>query len=170
MPRMRSNLLTGVETLSSLTWWRDAISPVGTRPPQRMRAVLLISIDGLSSHRFASSVFNGFSAPNLISTLLGDVMAAAWVQKDANWDGFSSSNLVPLNSPGRNAIESIFFLFLTSLKFFDQTRKSKTRVPEETEGNPPPRPPGPIRPGRPACPGSRVDSVWFSCALLFLNF
>jgi hypothetical protein len=49
-----------------------------------MRAILLISIDGLSSHRFASSGFKGFSAPRLISTLLGDVMAAAWVQKDVN--------------------------------------------------------------------------------------
>jgi hypothetical protein len=81
---MRFDLQMGVETLSSLTWRQDAIGPVGTHPPQQMRAVLLISIDGLSSHRFASSSFKGFSAPSLIFTLLGDVMAAAWVQKDAN--------------------------------------------------------------------------------------
>jgi hypothetical protein len=35
-------------------------------------------------------------------------MATAWVQKDENWDGFLSSHLVPLNSPGRNALETIF--------------------------------------------------------------
>jgi hypothetical protein len=75
-----------------------------------MWAVLLISIDGLSSHRFASSGFKDFSAPSLISTLLGDIMVAAFVQKDVNWDGFPSSNLVPLNSQGRNALEPIFFV------------------------------------------------------------
>jgi hypothetical protein len=73
-----------------------------------MWAVLLISIDGMSSHRFTSSGFNGFSVPSLISMLHGDVMAAAWVQKDANWDGFPSSHLVSLNSLGRNALEPIF--------------------------------------------------------------
>jgi hypothetical protein len=46
-----------------------------------MWAVLLISIDGLSSHRFASSGFKDFSALSLISTLLGDIMVAAFVQK-----------------------------------------------------------------------------------------
>jgi hypothetical protein len=107
MPQMHSDLRTGVETLSSLTWWRDAIGPVGTRPPQQMQAVLLISIDGLSLHHFTSR-FNGFSAPSLISTLLGDVIAAAWMQKNENWDGFPGSNLVPLNSLGRNALEPIF--------------------------------------------------------------
>jgi hypothetical protein len=118
----------------------------------------------LSSYRFASSAFNGFSAPSLISTLLGDVMATAWVQKDANWDGFPSSHLVPLNSPGRNALETIFSFFLTSLKFSDQIRKSKTRVPKETGGEQPPGPPGPIGAGRPACPGSRAGSVrFFAC-------
>jgi hypothetical protein len=73
-----------------------------------MRAVLLISIDGFSSHRFAFSIFNVFSAPSLISMLLRDIMAAAWMQKDVNWDGILSSILVHLNSPGRNALESIF--------------------------------------------------------------
>jgi hypothetical protein len=73
-----------------------------------MQVVLLISMGGLSSHRFASSGFNGSSVPSLISTLLGGVMAAAWVQKDANWDGFLSSHLYPLNSPERNALETIF--------------------------------------------------------------
>jgi hypothetical protein len=73
-----------------------------------MQAVLLISMGGLSSHHFTSSGFNGFSAPSLISTLIGDVIVAAWVQKDANWDGFPSSHLVHLNSPGKNALEPIF--------------------------------------------------------------
>jgi hypothetical protein len=63
---------------------------------------------GLSLHRFASFGFNGSSTPSLVSTLLEDIMAAAWVQKDANWDGFLSFHLVPLNSPRRNALETIF--------------------------------------------------------------
>jgi hypothetical protein len=61
---------------------RDAVAPVGTRPPQRMRAVLLISTGSLSSHHFASSI-DGSLAPCFNSTLLGDTMAAAWVQKYA---------------------------------------------------------------------------------------
>jgi hypothetical protein len=31
------------------------------------------------------------------------------VQKDANWDGFLSSHLIPLNSLGKNALETISF-------------------------------------------------------------
>jgi hypothetical protein len=45
---------------------RGARAPVGTRPPQWMRAVLLI----LSSHRFASSI-DGFLAWCFNSKLLG---------------------------------------------------------------------------------------------------
>jgi hypothetical protein len=73
-----------------------------------MRAVLLIPIVGLCWHRFASSSFKGFLVPSLISSLLGDVMAAVWGQKDVNWDGFPSSNLIPLNIPRRNVVEPIF--------------------------------------------------------------
>jgi hypothetical protein len=61
---------------------RDAIVLVGTRPPQQMRAVLLISTGSLSSHRFASSI-DGSLVPCFNSKLLGDAMAAAWVQKYA---------------------------------------------------------------------------------------
>jgi hypothetical protein len=49
---------------------RGAIAPVGTRPPQRMQAVLLISTGSLSSHRFASSI-DGFLAWCFNSKLLG---------------------------------------------------------------------------------------------------
>jgi hypothetical protein len=70
MPRMRADLRTGVGTFSSLTGLRDAIAPVRTRPPQRMRVVLLISTSNLSSHRFASSI-DGSSAPCFNSMLSG---------------------------------------------------------------------------------------------------
>jgi hypothetical protein len=96
-------------------------------------------------------------------------MAAAWVQKDANCDGFPSSHLDQLNSPGRNTLE-ISFSFLTSLKFSDQRRKSKTRVPEETRGEPPPGPSGPVGPGQPACLGSRAGSVWFFVCPTYFAF
>jgi hypothetical protein len=122
----------------------------------------------LSLHRFTSSGFNGSSSPSLISTLLEDVMAVAWVQMDANWDGLPSSHLVPLNSSGRNAQETIFLLFLTSLNFSDQTSKSNMCVLEETGGEPPPGSPGPIGLGRPACPGPRAGSVrFFVCPTMF---
>jgi hypothetical protein len=137
------------------------------RPQQRMRAVLLISIVGLGWHRFASSGFKGFLVPSFIYLLLGDVMVTVWGQKDVHCDRFPSSNLVPLNNPRRNALESIFSFF-TSLKFFDQTWKSKTHVPEKNGGKPLPRPFGPIGSGRPACPCSRVDSVrFFTCSTVF---
>jgi hypothetical protein len=125
-----------------------------------MRAVLLISMGSLISQRFASSA-NGSLAPSFNSTLFGDVMATAWVQKDANWDGFLSSHLGQLNSPGRNTLETFFSFFKLPLNFSDQRRKSKTHVPEETPGEPSPGPSGLIRPGRPACLGSQASLVWF---------
>jgi hypothetical protein len=70
------------DLLSLSTGLRDAIAPVGTRPPQRMRAVLLISTGSLSSHRFASSI-DGSLASSFNSNLLGDTMAAAWMQNIA---------------------------------------------------------------------------------------
>jgi hypothetical protein len=55
-------------------------SSVGTRPPQRMRAVL--STGSLSSHCIASSI-DGSLASSFNSKLLGDTMAAARVQNIA---------------------------------------------------------------------------------------
>jgi hypothetical protein len=95
---MRADLRMGVGTFSSLTGLRDAIAPVGTRPPQRMWAVLLMSTGTLSSHRFASSI-DGSLAPCFNSTLFGDTTAAVWVQKNARWDGLPSSQFGQINSP-----------------------------------------------------------------------
>jgi hypothetical protein len=67
----------------------------------------------LSSYRFASSI-DGSLAPSFNSTLFGDVMAAAWVQENASWDGFPSSHLGQLNSPKRNTLETVFSFFLNS--------------------------------------------------------
>jgi hypothetical protein len=94
----------------------------------------------LSSHRFSSSI-DGSSAPCFTSTLFGDIMAAAWVQKNARWDGFPSSQFDQLNSPKRNALETAFSFFKLRLKFSDQRRKSKRHVPGKNRGGPPPRPP-----------------------------
>jgi hypothetical protein len=121
----------------------------------------------LSSHRFASSV-DGSLAPSFNSTLFGDVMAASWLQKDANWDGFPSSHLGQLYSPTRNTLETSFSRFKLPLKFFDQRRKSKTHVLEETQGDPPPRPSGSVRSGRPTYLGSQAGSVrFFVCPFYF---
>jgi hypothetical protein len=147
MPRMRVDLRTGVGTFSSLTGLRAVIAPVGTRPPQRMQAVLLISTGSLSSHHFASSI-NGSLAPCFNYTLFGDIMAAVWVQENARWDGFPSSQFGQLNSPKRNALEIAFSFFKLPLKFSDQRRKLKRHVPGKNRGELPPGPPGPIRPGR----------------------
>jgi hypothetical protein len=126
MPRMRTDLRTGVGTFSSLMGWRDVIAP------QRMRAVLLISMGSLSSHRFASSI-DGSLVPS-IYTLFRDVMAAAWVQENARWDGFLSSHLGQLNSPKRNTLETVFSFFKLPLKFSNQRRKSKRHFPRKNWG------------------------------------
>jgi hypothetical protein len=102
-----------------------------------MWAVLLIYMGSLSSHRFTSSI-DGSLAPSFNSTLFGDVMAAAWVQENASWDGFPSSHLGQLNSPKRNTLETTFSFFELPLKFSDQRRKLKRHVPGETGGEPPP--------------------------------
>jgi hypothetical protein len=169
MLRMRADLRTGVGTFSSLMGWRDAISSVETRPPQRMRAVLLISTGSLSSHRFTSSI-DGSLAPSFNSTLFGDVMAAEWVQENARWDGFPSSHLGQLNSMKRNTLETALSFFKLPLKFSDQRRKSKSRVPVETGGEPPPGPPGPVGLGRLACLSLRVGLVRFSVYLFYFAF
>jgi hypothetical protein len=89
MPRMHTDLRMGVGTFSSLTRLRDVIALVRKRPLQRMRAVLF-STGSLTSHRLASSI-DGSLAPFFNSTLFEETMAAAWVQKNARWDGFPSS-------------------------------------------------------------------------------
>jgi hypothetical protein len=56
------------------------------------------------------------------------------------------------------------------LKFSDQRRKSKSRIPEETGGKPPPGPPGSVGPGRrPALVRGPVRSG-FSRAPLISHF
>jgi hypothetical protein len=72
-------LVPNVEVVTS-KGLRDARAPVGTRPLQRMRAVF--SMGSLSSHRIASSI-DGSLASSFNSKLLGDTMAAAWVQNFA---------------------------------------------------------------------------------------
>jgi hypothetical protein len=167
MPRMCADLRTGVGTFSSLMGLRDAIAPVETRPPQRMWAVLLISTGSLSSHRFASSI-NGSLAPCFNSTLLGDTMAAVWVQKIARWDGFPSSQFGQINSAKRKTLETSFSLFKLPLKFFDRRRKSKRSIPRKNWGEPPLRPhwAGWTGPAGPLCLGGAVRSG-FPCTALF---
>jgi hypothetical protein len=123
----------------------------------------------LSSHRFASSI-DGSSAPCFNSMLFGDIMAAAWVQENARWDGFPSSQIGQLNSPKRNALETAFSFFKLPLKFSDQRRKSKRHVPGKNRGEPPPGPLRPVGPGRPAHPTPRAGSVPFSVFPLYFVF
>jgi hypothetical protein len=133
-----------------------------------MRAVLLIYRGSLSSHRFTS--IDGSLAPSFNSTLFGDVMAAEWVQENASWDGFPSSHLGQLNSPKRNTLEITFSFFELPLKFSNQRRKLKRRVPGEIGGEPPPGIPGPVGPGRLACLGSQAGAVWFSVTPFYFAF
>jgi hypothetical protein len=153
-----------------LTGLRDAIATVGTRPPQRMRAVLLISTGSLSSHRFASSI-DGSLAPCFNSTLFEDTMAAAWVQKNARWGGFPSSQFSQINSPKRNTLETTFSLFKLPLKFSDQRRKSKRSIREKTRANRRRAPLEPVGPGRRAHPvpgASPVPSPMYRPFFAFL--
>jgi hypothetical protein len=122
----------------------------------------------LSSHRFAFSI-DGSLEPSFNSMLFGDVMAAAWVQENARWDGFPSSHLGQLNSLKTNTLETAFSCFKLHLKFSNQIKKSKSRVPEETEGEPP-GPPGPVGPGWLACLGLRAGSVQFFMYLFYFSF
>jgi hypothetical protein len=112
----------------------------------------------LSSHRFASSI-DGSSAPCFNSTLLGDSMAAAWVQKNAIWDGFPSSQFGQLNSLKRNTLETAFSLFKLPLKFSDQRKKSKRSESGKTEANRRQGPTRPVGPGRPAHPAFGAGPV-----------
>jgi hypothetical protein len=158
---MHADLRTGVGAFSSLMGLRDAIALVGTRPPQRMREVLLISTGSLSAHHFASSI-DGSSAPCFNSTLFGDTMTTAWVQENARWDGFPSSQFGQLNSPKRNTLETAISFFKLPLKFSDQTRKSKRHVPGKNRGEPPPGPPwaGRTGPAGPPCSAGRSGPVF----------
>jgi hypothetical protein len=122
----------------------------------------------LSSHRFASSI-DGSLAPCFNSTLLGDTMAAAWVQKIARWDGFPSSQFGQINSPKRKTLGTSFSLFKHPLKFSDRRSKSKRSIPGKTRGEPPPGPhwASRIRPVGPPCPGGRSGPV--SCVPPFFR-
>jgi hypothetical protein len=169
MPRMRADLGMGAGAFSSLTGLRDAIAPVGTRPPQRMWEVLLISTGSLSLHRFASSI-DGSLAPCFNSTLLGDTMAAAWVQKIARWDGFPSSQFGQINSPKMKTLETSFSLFKLPLKFSDRRRKSKRSELEKNRGEPPLEPylAGRTGPTGPPCPEGRSGFLCTALLSLFL--
>jgi hypothetical protein len=94
-------------------------------------------------------------------------MAVAWVQENESCDGFPSSHLDQLNSLKRNTLETAFSFFKLPLKFSDQRRKLKTRVPEETGGKPPP-----VHLGRSdrACLGLRVGAVQFSACPFYFAF
>jgi hypothetical protein len=164
MPRMCADLRMGVGTFSSLTGLRDAIAPVGTRPPQQMRAALLISTGSLSSHHFASSI-DGPLEPCFNSTLFNDTMATAWVQKNARWDGFSSSQFGQINSLKRNTLETAFSLFKLPLKFSNQRRKSKRSESGKNRGEPLP---GPHWAGRPTLFRGPVRSRLLCTALFFI--
>jgi hypothetical protein len=114
----------------------------------------------LSSHRFASSI-DGSSVPCFNSMLFGDTMAAAWVQKNARWDGFLSSQFGQINSLKTNTLETAFSLFKLPLKFSDQRRKSKRSILGKNRGEPPSGPPwaGRTGPADPPCSGSRCGPV-----------
>jgi hypothetical protein len=114
----------------------------------------------LSSHRFASSI-DGSLAPCFNSTLFGDTMAAAWVQKNARWVGFSSSQFGQINSPKRNTLETEFSLFKLPLKFSDQRRKSKRSELGKNRGELPlgSHWAGRTGPAGPPCSGGRSGPV-----------
>jgi hypothetical protein len=121
----------------------------------------------LSLHRFASSI-DGFSAPFFNSTLFGDTMAAAWVQKNARWDGFPSSQFGQINSSKINALEAAFSLFKLPLKFSDRRRKSKRSKSGKNRGELLPEPY--CRTGPAGRPCSRDRSGPVSRVLPFFRF
>jgi hypothetical protein len=114
----------------------------------------------LSSHRFASSI-DGSLASCFNSTLFRDTMAPAWVQKNARWDGFPSSQFGQINSPKRNTLETAFFLFKLPLTFSDQRRKLKRNESGKNRGEPPPGPhwAGRTGPAGPPYSGGRSGPV-----------
>jgi hypothetical protein len=132
-----------------------------------MRAVLLISTGSLSSHRFTSFI-DGSLVPCFNSTLLGDTMAAAWVQKNARWDRFPSSEFGQINGPKRKTLGTSLSLLKLPLKFSDRRRKSKRSSPGKNRDEPPPGPhwAGRTGPAGPPCFGGPVRSG-FPCTALF---
>jgi hypothetical protein len=72
--------------------------------------------------------------------LFGDTMTSAWVQKNARWDEFPSSQFGQINSLKRNALEAAISLFKLLLKFSDHRRKSKRSESGKNWGEPPPGP------------------------------
>jgi hypothetical protein len=94
----------------------------------------------------SASSIDGSMAPCFNSTLFGDTMAAAWVQKNARWDGFPSSQFSQINSPKRNTLETAFSLF----KLPSGSRKGANRG--KIGANRRRGPNGPVGPGRPAHP------------------
>jgi hypothetical protein len=125
----------------------------------------------LSSHRFASSI-DGSSTPCFNSTLFRDIMAAAWVQENARWDGFPSSQFSKLNSPKRNTLETAFSFLKLPLKFSDQRRKSKGHVPGKKRGRTAVGPPWAGRTGPSGRPTLLRGPVWsgFLCTPLISHF
>jgi hypothetical protein len=168
-PKCRGRYLRRLPKLglrsSPSTGLRDASAPIGTRPPQRMRAVLLTG--SLSSHRIASSI-DGSLASSFDSKLLGGTMAAARVQNIA-WRGwFPSSQFGQINSPKRKTLRTSFFFFKVPLKFSDRRRKSKRSNSGKNRGR---RPYG-THLGRSAWAGRPTLSrgpgrSGFSCTALF---
>jgi hypothetical protein len=116
----------------------------------------------------SASSIDGSMAPCFNSTLFGDTMAAAWVQKNARWDGFPSSQFSQINSPKRNTLETAFSLFKLPFKFSDQRRKSKRSESGKNRGEPPPGPQwaGRTGPAGAPCSGGRSGPV--SCEPPFL--
>jgi hypothetical protein len=110
------------------------IDPVGTRPPQRMWAVLMISTGSLSSHRFASSI-DGSSVPCFHLYAPRGHHGCCVGARECRWDGFPSSQFSQLNSLKRNTLETKFFFFKLPLKFSDQRRKSKRHIPGKNRAN-----------------------------------
>jgi hypothetical protein len=96
----------------------------------------LISTGRLSLPSFSSL------APCFNSMLLGDTMAAVWVQKIARWDGFPSSQFGQINSPERKTLGTSIFLFKLPLKFSDRRRKLKRSNPGKNRGETLPAPLG----------------------------
>jgi hypothetical protein len=117
-------------------------------------------VGSLSSHRFASSI-DGSLAPCFNSKLLGDAMAAAWVQKYAWWDGFPSSQFDQINSPKRKTLGTSISLFKLPLKFSDRRRKLKRSNSGKNRGEAPLGPTWADRtgPAGPPCSGGQSGPV-----------
>jgi hypothetical protein len=96
-------------------------------------------------------------------------MVVAWVQNNARWDGFPSSQFGQINNLKRNTLETAFSLFKLPLKLSNQRRKSKRSIPGENRGKPPPRPhyAGGTRPAGPPCYRGRSGPV--SCVPPFFR-